>query len=65
MHSAHAEIAAFVAAYAASAGGDSRAATDEMYTIRPALDDLGKQREREAHGREVVDAHHVFDDLRA
>ena len=29
MHSAHAEMAAFVAAYAASAGGDKRAATDE------------------------------------
>ena len=36
MHSAHAEIAAFVAAYAASPGGDRRAATDDTNTIRPA-----------------------------
>ena len=36
MHSAHAEIAAFDAAYAASPGGDSRAATDETNTTRPA-----------------------------
>ena len=35
MHSAHAEIAAFVAAYAPSAGGDSRAATDDTNTMRP------------------------------
>ena len=56
MHSAHAEIAAFVAAYAASAGGESRAATDDTNTMRPrALDDLGEQREREPDGREVVD----------
>ena len=60
MHSAHAEIAAFVAAYAASAGGESRAATDDTYTMRPAaLDDLGEQREREAHRREVVDPHQL------
>ena len=32
----HAVIAAFDAVYAASAGGPRRAATDEMFTIRPA-----------------------------
>ncbi len=31
----HAVIAAFDAAYAASAGGPRRAATDEMFTMRP------------------------------
>ena len=36
MHSAHAEIAALDAAYAASPGGDSRAATDDRNTMRPA-----------------------------
>ena len=35
MHSAHAEIAAFEAAYAASPGGDRRAATDDRNTTRP------------------------------
>ena len=53
-----------VAAYAASAGGESRAATDDTYTMRPAAgDDLVEQREREPHGREVVDAHRRLDDL--
>ena len=56
--------AAFDAAYAASAGGPSRAATDEMFTMRPAaLDQLGQQREREPDRREVVDRHHRLDDL--
>ena len=35
MHSAHAVIAALLAAYARLVGGPSRAATDEMFTIRP------------------------------
>ena len=58
MDSAHAVIAALVAAYAASAGG--REAGRDRRDVHDApgpLDELGEQREREAHRREVVDAH--------